>query len=50
MARQEAGSAVQRALISEYEYDGIETCAADGTCMHACPVGIDTGKLVKEFR
>ena len=34
----------------EYEYDGIETCAADGTCMLACPVGIDTGKLVKEFR
>ena len=30
---------------SEYEYDAIETCAADGTCMLACPVGIDTGKL-----
>lgn len=50
MARQAPGSAVRRALIEEYEYDGIETCAADGTCMHACPVGIDTGKLVKELR
>ena len=28
----------------------IETCAADGTCRLACPVGIDTGKLVKELR
>jgi D-lactate dehydrogenase len=50
MARQEPGSAVRRALVEEYEYDGIETCAADGTCMYACPVGIDTGKLVKELR
>jgi D-lactate dehydrogenase len=50
MARQPAGSPLQRALLDEYEYDGIETCAADGTCMLACPVGIDTGKLVKGFR
>jgi D-lactate dehydrogenase len=50
MARQPPGSAVRRALLEEYEYDGIETCAADGTCMYACPVGIDTGKLVKELR
>ena len=27
-----------------------ETCATDGLCAVACPVGIDTGKLVKEFR
>ena len=26
------------------------TCAADGTCQLACPVGIDTGALVKELR
>jgi D-lactate dehydrogenase len=50
MARQPAGSPVQRALLEEYEYDGIETCAADGTCRLACPVGIDTGKLIKQFR
>ena len=35
---------------SEYEYDGLETCAADGSCAAACPVAIDTGKLVKELR
>ena len=28
----------------------IETCAADGSCAAACPVAIDTGKLVKELR
>ena len=50
MARQPAGSPVQKALLEEYEYDAIETCAADGTCRLACPVGIDTGKLIKQFR
>ena len=50
MARQPAGSPVQKALLEEYEYDALETCAADGSCQLACPVGIDTGKLVKELR
>ncbi len=50
MARQPAGSPLQRALLEEYEYDSMETCAADGSCQLACPVGIDTGKLVKELR
>jgi D-lactate dehydrogenase len=50
MARQAEGSPVQRALLEQYEYDGIETCAADGICQIACPLGIDTGKLVKGFR
>jgi D-lactate dehydrogenase len=50
MARQAAGSPVQRALLEQYEYDGIQTCAADGTCQIACPLGIDSGKLIKGFR
>src|SRR4051795_13085777 len=50
MARQPTGSPVQRALLEQYEYDGIQTCAADGTCQIACPLGIDTGKLIKGFR
>ncbi len=50
MARQPAGSPLLAKLLEEYEYDGIETCAADGTCASACPLGIDTGKLIKEFR
>jgi D-lactate dehydrogenase len=50
MARQPPGSPVLAALLEQYEYDGIETCAVDGSCMHACPVAIDTGKLIKAFR
>jgi D-lactate dehydrogenase len=50
MARQPAGSPLLKALEEEYEYDGLDTCAADGSCRLACPLGIDTGKLVKELR
>jgi D-lactate dehydrogenase len=50
MVRQPPGSPVLDALLREYEYDGLETCAADGSCQLACPVGIDTGRLVKELR
>ncbi len=50
MARQQPGSPVLAALLEQFEYDGIETCAADGSCARACPVAIDTGKLVKELR
>ena len=50
MARQPEGSPVQRALLEEYEYDAIETCAVDGSCQLACPLGIDTGRLVRELR
>src|SRR3954451_17591593 len=50
MARQPAGSPVQRALLEEYEYDAGETCATDGSCQLACPLGIDTGRMVKELR
>jgi D-lactate dehydrogenase len=50
MARQPAGSPLLKALIDEYEYDGLQTCAADGMCATTCPLGIDTGVLVKELR
>ncbi len=50
MARQPEGSPVQRALLEEFTYEALDTCAADGSCQLACPVGIDTGKLVKELR
>ncbi len=50
MARQPAGSPVQRALLEEFSYEALDTCAADGSCQLACPVGIDTGALVKELR
>ena len=38
------------ALLADFEYDGIETCAADGACSLACPVGIDTGEFIRELR
>ncbi len=33
-----------------YQYPGMDTCAADGLCSTKCPVGIDTGKMVKALR
>jgi D-lactate dehydrogenase len=50
MARQQEGSPVYEALLADYEYDALQTCAADGSCKQVCPVAIDTGALVKEFR
>jgi len=50
MARQPEGSPVREALVDQYRYDGEQTCAADGSCRLACPVAIDTGKLIKDLR
>jgi D-lactate dehydrogenase len=50
MMRQRQGSPVIDALLADYEYDAIETCAGDGTCSIACPVDINTGVLMKKFR
>jgi len=50
MARQEDGSAMLSQLQKEYQYDGIETCAGDGMCSLPCPIGINTGTLIKQFR
>ena len=39
-----------RRLARLYRYPGKDTCAADGLCATRCPVGIDTGKMVKMLR
>ena len=39
-----------KALLDEYQYDGLDTCAVDGLCATACPVDINTGSLVKRLR
>ncbi len=41
---------IAAALAKIYQYDGNETCATDGLCATACPVKIDTGKLIKSLR
>ncbi|MFD5102437.1 FAD-binding and (Fe-S)-binding domain-containing protein [Streptomyces albidochromogenes] len=50
MMRQATGSPVRGELLAAYGYDAVDTCAGDSTCALACPVGIDTGALMKDFR
>ncbi|MGW5847622.1 FAD-binding and (Fe-S)-binding domain-containing protein [Streptomyces sp. NPDC055254] len=50
MLRQKPGSPVLDGLLDAYGYDAVDTCAGDSTCKLACPVGIDTGALMKDFR
>ena len=35
---------------SQYRYLGIDTCAATGMCATRCPVGINTGTLMKQLK
>ncbi|MCU1731510.1 MULTISPECIES: FAD-binding and (Fe-S)-binding domain-containing protein [unclassified Pseudomonas] len=48
-ARKRAGEDTA-ALERDYQYQGIDTCAATGLCAQRCPVGINTGELVKKLR
>ena len=41
---------IAAALIHGFKYEANETCATDGLCATACPVKIDTGKLIKTLR
>ncbi|MET9696833.1 FAD-binding and (Fe-S)-binding domain-containing protein [Streptomyces sp. NPDC006529] len=50
MTRQQPGSRVLDGLLDSYGYDAVDTCAGDSTCRIACPVGIDTGALMRDFR
>ena len=38
------------ALRRRYAYDGTRTCAACGLCSTVCPMGINTGKMIKHLR
>ncbi|HEX4812606.1 MAG TPA: FAD-binding and (Fe-S)-binding domain-containing protein [Nonomuraea sp.] len=42
--------ALARDLEAEYAYDAVDTCAVDGMCATACPVGINTGDLTRRLR
>ncbi|MFK7700434.1 FAD-binding and (Fe-S)-binding domain-containing protein [Pseudomonas caspiana] len=48
-ARKRAGINTDE-LEKAYHYQGIETCAATGLCAKRCPVGINTGELIKKLR
>ncbi|MCY0964561.1 FAD-binding and (Fe-S)-binding domain-containing protein [Parathalassolituus penaei] len=37
-------------LLGDFQYMGIDTCAADGLCSTACPVYINTGDLARKLR
>lgn len=41
---------IAASLAKAFKYSGNETCATDGLCAIACPVKIDTGKLIKTLR
>ena len=48
-AKQRAGIDTTE-LQQAYQYQGIDTCAATGLCAQRCPVGINTGDLVRKLR
>ncbi|MCX2523893.1 FAD-binding and (Fe-S)-binding domain-containing protein [Larsenimonas rhizosphaerae] len=52
MARleQEGRHEERNALDKGWQYDGLDTCAADGMCQTRCPVGINTGDLIRAWR
>jgi D-lactate dehydrogenase len=43
-------NAARKALLKDYYFDGLETCATDGMCAINCPVEINTGDLIKRLR
>ncbi|MDX1269066.1 MAG: FAD-linked oxidase C-terminal domain-containing protein, partial [Oceanisphaera sp.] len=48
--RQATGDAVGDSLQRVFDYQGVDTCAATGLCEQRCPVGINTGNLVRKLR
>ena len=49
-AKLEGNEALDRALAEGEVYQSIETCAVDGLCQTVCPLGINTGDLVRGLR
>ena len=49
-ARLDGDAALVERLEQDYGYESVQTCAVDGMCQTACPVGINTGSLVKRLR
>ena len=50
VVRREMARGRNSVLEADFPYMALDTCAADGLCATACPVGIDTGALTKRLR
>ncbi len=50
LGREAPDDPLRAVLRDAYQYQGIDTCAADGLCSTACPVGINTGDLTRALR
>jgi D-lactate dehydrogenase len=50
--KQDSGESAESVnkLLQDFSYLGVDTCAATGLCEDRCPVGINTGELVKKLR
>jgi len=50
LRRDNSDAALLATLEVDYQWAGLDTCAATGMCATRCPVGINTGDLVKKLR
>ncbi len=48
--REATGDTIDDSLQQVFDYQGVDTCAATGLCEQRCPVGINTGDLVRKLR
>jgi D-lactate dehydrogenase len=48
--RRQSNSESTEELKATFDYQGVDTCAATGLCADRCPVGINTGDLIKQVR
>ncbi|PXW93521.1 D-lactate dehydrogenase [Sphaerotilus hippei] len=50
LRRDGSDAALLAQLEADYQWAGLDTCAATGMCATRCPVGINTGDLVRQLR
>ena len=50
LARRQVSGEDTKELLNTYQYQGMDTCAGCGLCSTVCPIGIETGALIREQR